>query len=241
MRLSLGGPGVACSALRARRLLAGELAGAERARAEEHLADCARCQATRREVDEEREALARAMPFEDFAAGVAEKMAGREPRRWLRGLPLALAAGMAVAVALPFALRRGGEREDGTRLKGAAALQLYVQEGSRSRQLAPGEPVPPGARLRAAVSPAGRRFAGLALVDADGAAILYTGPATAGPLPEAFEWTGASADGTLVLVLADEPLDAAALEARLARAEPAAGPGERSQVVRLPIRRGPAR
>lgn len=235
---SLGGPGLACSAMRLRRLLAGELPEPERTRAQEHLAACGRCQATGAELEEEGRALAASLPFEAFAAGVAEKAARREPRRLRAALAPALAACLALAVAVPLVSRLSdGGPGDSVRAKGGASLSLFVQQGQGARALAPGEPVPAGARLRPALSPGPWRQAALALVDADGAAVLYAGPARAGPLPEAFEWTGGGREGTLVLVLSDEPLDAGALEARLRRGEAAAPPGGRAEVVRVPLRR----
>lgn len=235
--LSLGGPGVACSSMRVRRLLAGELLGAERTRAEEHLLGCSRCQATRSEVEGERAALARALPFERFAAGVAERLAERPARPARRFLPLAVAAGVAAAVALPLALRGGPDREPGERLKGTASLALYALERGAARPLPAGEPVPAGASLRVALSPGMRRYAAVALVDDDGVAALYAGPARPGPLPDSFEWTGKSREGTLVLVLSDRPVDVPALQARLARGLPAAPPAAEVEVVLRPLRR----
>jgi Putative zinc-finger len=242
--VSLGGPGLACSAMRVRRLLAGELGEVERARAEEHLAACARCQSVRLEIEEEGRALPRALPFDSFAAGVAERMALAEPRRWRRALAPALAAGLALAAAVPLVSRvlegGGGGPGEPFRSKGAASLEVFVQQAGGARALAPFEPVARGARLRPAIHPGAWRQAALALVDADGAAVLYAGPARPGPLPEAFEWTGGGAEGTLVLLLADEPLDAGALRARLERGGPPAPPGVRVVVLRVPLRRAGA-
>jgi hypothetical protein len=150
---------------------------------------------------------------------------------------LALAAGLAAAVAVPAVLRVA--RDDAPyRLKGGAELSLYVREGEGARPLAPGEPVPPGAALRVGLSPAGRRWAAVALLDAEGAVVLHAGRAEAGVLPGAFEWTG-PAEGTLVVVLADAPVDAAALADRLARGGPgAASPGGDAEVIVRPLRRG---
>jgi hypothetical protein len=67
--------------------------------------------------------------------------------------------------------------------------------------------------------------------------VLYAGPARAGPLPEAFEWTGPAQQGTLVLVLSDLPVDARALEANLARGVAPGPPGGASEVVTRPLRR----
>jgi hypothetical protein len=91
--------------------------------------------------------------------------------------------------------------------------------------------------VRVALSAAGRRFAALALVDADGVAVLHAGPALEGPLPGAFEWTGRG-DGVLVLLLDDAPVDPAALAARLGRGGvAAAGTGGASVVVTRALRR----
>ncbi|HUL57914.1 MAG TPA: zf-HC2 domain-containing protein [Anaeromyxobacteraceae bacterium] len=237
---SLGGPGVACSAMRLRRLDAGELAGDERARVEEHLAGCARCQRTAADLARERAEAARLLPFEAFAAGVAERLArtgapARRPR-WRRAVPLALAAGLAAAVAVPLVSRIAEDR-GGDRVKGGAGLTVYVRAGDQVRALAPGDPVPPGAALRVAVEPAGRSHAAVALLDADGPAILYAGPARRGILPGAFEWTG-EGDGTLVLVLWDRPVDAAALVRRLGQGGAgAASPGRGAEVVVAPLKR----
>lgn len=230
--IALGGPGAPCSAMRVRRLLAGELAGADRLRAEEHLSACSRCQATRAELAEEQRELARSLPFERFAAGVAERMAARAERpAWRRALPLALAASLLAAVALPLLLRQGGVRDDGFRVKGAAGLALFADAPGGAREVRAGEPVPGGA-LRASVQPGGWRQAALLLLDEDGAATLYAGPAQAGPLPDAFEWIGRG-PGTLVLLLSDDPLTPAEREAVAGGAAP---PG-RAEIIRMPLRR----
>lgn len=243
MTNALGGPGVACSAMRVRRLEAGELHGEERARSEAHLAGCARCQAARRELEAERVALQTELPFETFAAGVAERLAAaRRPARRLPSLALALAAGLVAVAAAPVVLRIAAERAaidaDGgsSRAKGGAEILLYVRDGDGARALAPGEAVPPGAALRVGLAPAGRRYAALALVDADGVALLHAGPAEPGVLPGAFEWT--AREGTLVLVLDDAPVDGAALSERLGRGGAAAAPGSAgAEVVLRPLRR----
>src|SRR5207237_2854217 len=70
----LGGPGPACSALRVRRFAAGELSGVEQERMQAHVDGCSRCQAALREIETEKARLLRDVPFEQFAAGVAEKL-----------------------------------------------------------------------------------------------------------------------------------------------------------------------
>jgi hypothetical protein len=241
--------------MRIRRLAAGELAGDERARTEEHLAACRRCQAVERELGEERARVLAELPFEALAAGVAERLArapGRAAapgaRRW-RAVGLALAAGVAFAVAAPAALRVAREAREGgadpstgsawTGVKGGPVLTVWVREAGGARALAPGEPIPERAALRVGLSPAGRAFAAVALVDRDGAAVLHAGPAEDGVLPGAFEWTGAG-EGTLVVVLDDAAIDGAALADRLARGGPAAAaPHPGAEVLLRPLRRGP--
>jgi hypothetical protein len=242
MNLTLGGPGVPCSALRVRRLEAGELSGDERARTLAHVAECARCRATSAELAEERARLEASLPFEELAAGVAERLARAEaprraPPRARRFLPLALAAGLAAAAALPLVLDVAGE-ERGFRLKGAAAVTLHVRHEATVRALAPGEPVPAGAALRVELAPGDHRHAAIVLLDGDGEAVLYDGPAAKGLLPGAFEWTGPG-PGRLVAVLDDAPVDAAALLARLrAGGVRAAAPGPDAEVLVVALARG---
>lgn len=240
MTPSLGGPGVACSAMRVRRLEAGELAAEERARTEAHLAECARCQRVRDELARERARLDEALPFDTFAAGVAERLAraeARPARRTFRRAALALAAGLAVAAAAPLVFQ--ATRDDPSfRVKGGAELTVYVRAADEARALAPGEPVPPGAALRLGLAPAGRREAAVVLVDADGAAPLYAGPAVTGLLPGAFEWTGAGG-GTIVAVLDDLPVDAGALARRVgAGGVAAAAPRPAAEVIVVRLTRG---
>jgi len=243
---SLGGPGPGCSATRMRQLAAGELQGAERVRLLEHLAGCPRCQGTRREIAEEERALAAALPFEDFAAGVAERLAQVErPARGWRALrrwaPLALAATLVAAAALPMVARLTTPRRDeGVRIKGGPTLTVYLQQAGGSRVLEPGEPVPAGARLRLVVAPAQRKHVAVLLLDSDGVAVLHAGEALAGPLPDAFDWTGA-AEATVVAVLADQPIDVAALAGRLAKGgvEAARTPGAEVVTLQLVRRYGP--
>jgi hypothetical protein len=238
---SLGGPGVACSAMRVRRLAAGELVGDDRARTEAHLAACARCQAVERELGAERARVEADLPFDAFAAGVAERLAAAppRPRRSLRPLGLALAAGLAAAVAVPAAWQLARDRGEGPgwRTKGAAELTVWARPGDGARALAAGEPVPRGAPLRVGLPAGPWRFAAVALVDRDGPVLLHAGAAAPGPLPGAFDWTG-EGDGMLVAVVDDAPVDGAALVARLARGGvAAASPGGRAEVLLRPLRR----
>jgi len=241
--VGLGGPGVACSALRVRRLDAGELSGEELLRTEAHVAGCERCQAVRRQIEAEREALHRHLPFPAFAAGIAGRLAGsaQAPGGWRRRwVPLALAAGLAAVVVTPIvrpSLLGRGDVLPGVRTKGAASVQVQVATPAGPRTLAAGEPVPSGAAMRIVLAPGDRREAAVALVDRDGPALLYAGPAPAGPVPGAFEWTG-EGDGELVVVLDDRPVDGAALLQRL-RDQGLGGavPGRGAELVVVPLTR----
>ncbi len=206
MNLELGGPGPGCSAMRVRRLLAGELAGAEAERTLLHVQGCARCGQVQRELLLEQEALRRDVPFPAFAAGVAEKLAVR-PRRSLlsRWAPMAAAAGVVLAASV-LALRPSDTET--VRSKGAATAQLFVQDRAGTRELSAGEPVVAGARLRIALHPGRRTQAAAVLIEPGETSVLYSGAALNGPLPQAFEWTGQGA-ASLLVVLADEPIDAA--------------------------------
>jgi hypothetical protein len=219
---------------------------------EAHVAGCARCSRTEEELAAEQARLAADLPFDSFAAGVAERLARvphgpgrpvRPARRapwtggWRAGLGAALAAALVAAVAVPVLRDRVGRVEE--RTKGAPALEVWVRERGvpGARALGSADPVPAGASLRVGLSAPARRFAALALVDGDGVTVLHDGPAAEGPLPSAFEWTG-HGDGALVLVLDDAPVDAGALAERLRRGGiAAAGAGGRSVVVTRPLRR----
>jgi len=212
VNLDLGGPGPGCSALRVRRLLAGELSGVEKERTEAHVAGCARCAAVQQEIAAEREALRRDVPFPQFAASVAEKLA-RRPQRSLisRWAPVAAAAGLVLVAGTALVLRPS-DSETGERIKGAASAQLFVQDKGGVRELAPEEKIAEGARLLLSLQPAGRKRAAAVLVEPAETSVVYEGPASSGPLPQAFEWTGKGV-ATLIVVLSDSPVDAKSIHA----------------------------
>ena len=209
MNLDLGGPGAGCSAMRVRRLLAGELSGVEKERTEAHVAGCERCAAVRQEIAAEREALRRNVPFPQFAAAVAEKLARRPKHTFFsRWAPLAAAAGVAL-IAGTLLVRRPVETET-VRSKGAPSAHLFLQDGSGVHELAAGEPVAEGARMLLALQPAGRKRVAAVLVEPGESNVIYQGPAVNGTLPEAFVWTGRGV-ATLLVVLSDSAVDAAAI------------------------------
>jgi len=202
MNLELGGPGPACSAMRVRRLLAGELTGVDKERTEAHIAGCARCLSVREEIAAEREALRRDGPFPQFAAGVAERLA-RVPRRrnWM---PLAAAAALALMAGGVLVLRPADTET--VRSKGAPSVQIFVQDARGVHELLRSEPVGQGAKLLVALHPAGRKHAEVSVVEPSESSVIYTGPAKEGPLPQAFEWTG-SEKATLRVVFDGEGVE----------------------------------
>lgn len=246
-RIELGGPGAACSAQRVRRWRAGELPAAEAEKLAEHVRGCERCAAAGRELAEEQRALAEVLAFDDFAAGVAERLARKQGpprvvsltarRRWQAwALPASVAAALALVIGSAAITRQLAEgarvagriplepRDDARiRLKGGAApaLELFALRGGRSFKLAEHEPIERGDRLLVVLPATQRKQAVVALREGDEVSILYRGAAREGPLPEAFEWTGASRRGQLLALFTELPADLPALTERLRRGEPA--------------------
>jgi hypothetical protein len=192
--------------MRVRRLVAGELTGVEKERTESHVDGCERCAAVRMEIEAEREALRRDVPFPQFAASVAEKLAHR-PQRSLaaRWAPLAAAAGLAI-VAGTLLMRRPAETET-EHTKGRVPARLFVQDRSGVHELKKDEAVAEDARLLLSLNPGRRRHAAAVLVESGEPSVIYDGPAVKGPLPQAFEWTGKGV-ATLIVVLSDAKMDA---------------------------------
>jgi hypothetical protein len=214
--LDLGGPGVGCSAMRVRRLIAGELVNPERERTETHVAECSRCQKTARELQEENLVLRRDLPFPVFAAGVAEKLAQQRKPRVAQWMSFAAAAsvllvGGSMMLRSPEAVHPV-EPPRTTQSKGGPLVQLFVQDARGTRSLAAGEAVANGAKLRLSLHPGERKFAAAVLLEQGEESVLYNGPALNGPLPEAFEWTGTAREAQLLVVLSDQAIDAAKLQ-----------------------------
>ena len=233
MMVDLGGPGTGCSALRVRRLTAGELQGAERERTQQHVDGCARCQSVLRELADERARLARDVPFDAFAAGVAEKLAhAQRPSRFSRWVPLAAAAALLVVVGAGLAVRQVGDvaNSERFRTKGGATVQLFQKSGAEARQVSGRVGSGP---LMVQLEPGGHRFAAVLLVEPQDTSVLYAGPARR-ELPEAFEWTGTARRATLLAVFADQPIDAGALRRGGVKAAPKA-----AEVVQVPLERAP--
>lgn len=236
MMVDLGGPGTACSATRVRRLRAGELRGAELERTEQHLRECARCQAVLHELDEEHARLLRDVPFDVFAAGVAEKLARtKEPPRWSRWVPLAAAAALLLAVGTSLTLRPGAEN-DGTGgghyvgPKGGATVTLYERSGAEVRAV---DHAVGGGSISIRTNAAGHAYMAVLLAEPSESWILYSGPARA-ELPSAFEWTGAARRATLIAVFSDHPIDVEAIRQSGAKATPRG-----AEIVEIPLERAP--
>jgi hypothetical protein len=231
MMVDLGGPGTACSATRVRRFRAGELRGAELERTEQHLRECARCQAVLHELDEERARLLRDVPFDVFAAGVAEKLARtKEPPRWSRWVPLAAAAALLLALGTSLTVRRGTEDDDGLRTKGGATVALYERTGVEVRAV---EHTVGTGPVSIRTNSAGHPYMAVILAEPSESSILYSGPSRS-DVPTAFEWTGTARRATLIAVFADRPIDADAIRARGARAAPRG-----AEIVEVPLERAP--
>jgi hypothetical protein len=229
MMVDLGGPGTACSAIRVRRLTAGELQGADRDRTQQHVDGCARCQAVLRELADERARLARDVPFETFAAGVAEKLAhAQQPPRFARWAPLAAAAALLLVVGSTLKVRPLDDA--GVRPKGGAAVALFQRSGVEVHAV---QGVVGKGPIMVHLEAAGHAYAAVVLVESHESSLLYAGPARA-ELPQAFEWTGTARRATLLTVFADQPLDGEAL-----RRDGAKGAPKGAEVVQVPLERVP--
>jgi hypothetical protein len=229
----LGGPGPACSALRVRRFDGGELSGVERERMQAHLDGCTRCQEALREIEAEKARLLRDVPFEQFAAGVAEKLAVTQaPRKvWRKFVPLAAAAALLVGIGIG----RGKSHDDeGIRTKGGTSARLYEKVGADVIAVGPDGVVGTGPLQFELASP-DRPQAVLLLVEGHDASILYAGPSQGARAP--FEWVGPAESATLVTVLSDRTLDAESVRRAVAERGTAGAP-EGSEVLARPLVRG---
>ena len=231
MMVDLGGPGTACSTTRVRRLRAGELRGAELERTEQHLRECARCQAILRELEEERTRLVQDVPFDVFAAGVAEKLARtKEGPRWSRWVPLAAAAALLLALATSLTTLRPFSEDDRFRTKGGASVSLYERNGEQVRLV---ERAVGAGPISVQTNPAGHAYMALILAEPDESSILYSGPARP-QLPTAFEWTGTARRAELIAVFADRPVDAEAIRKNGVKAAPRG-----ADIVQIELERAP--
>jgi hypothetical protein len=226
----LGGPGPACSALRVRRFAAGELSAAERDQMSAHVEGCSRCQASLREIEAEKARLRKDVPFDRFAAGVAERLAVAAPRKvWKKFLPFAAAAALLIGIGIG----RTGRDDEGVRPKGGASTRLFQQIGKDVVAIGPDGAVGNGPLQLELLSP-DRSQTVILLVEAHEATVLYAGSSRGARAP--FEWVGPSKRATLVAVLSDMPLDAEAIRRDVAERGPGGAPKGAEVLVR-PIER----
>jgi hypothetical protein len=228
----LGGPGTACSMLHVRKFAAGELSALEADRTRSHLETCPRCQAALREIDAEKAQLEKDVPFERFAAGVAEKLAvAPAPRRtWRKLLPLAAAAALLIGIGIG----RRAPTEDTVRTKGGTSARLFQKVGSDVVAIGEDGLVGTGPLQLELASP-DRSQAVMLLLEGQEATVLYAGPSKGARAP--FDWVGPAKRASLVTVLSDMPLDAEAVRRAVASGGPDAAPKGAEVLVR-PLERG---
>jgi hypothetical protein len=216
--------------MRVRRLVAGELQDADEQSAAEHVRGCARCQAVLGEIEAERARLARDVPFESLASGVAEKLARPPPRalRASRLVPLAAAAALLLVVGTQIP-RSGPE----VRGKGGAAVALYQRQGASAVALDAAGKTSGAGPIALQVS--GGAYAAAVLVEAGGTTLLYAGEAKLA-VQHPFLWTGGERRATIVVVVSDRPLDGEAVRWAVAR-DGAEGAPPGSEVIVRPVER----
>jgi hypothetical protein len=205
-----------------RRYRAGELANAQCAETDHHLAGCAPCRSKLRVLVEEERAFQQEIPFERFAGGVerAQRVPRRQrPRRlWFAGLGGALAAA-AVVLLLVRAPNTATNRIKGSSVE--AIARVASVDATSQRAVPPGsqELLETGDRVRFGYKIAEPRYLAAVSVDDDGQiTLLYpqAGPALAvSPsvqttyLPDSLEFTGKGREKVFLFV-ARKPFDSAA-------------------------------
>jgi hypothetical protein len=214
--------------LRIRKLAAGELSAIEADRTRSHLETCPRCQAALREIESEKAQLEKDVPFERFAAGVAEKLAVTPaPRRtWRKLLPLAAAAALLIGIGIG----RGRSTDDsGIRPKGGTSARLFQKVGNDVVAVGEEGIVGTGPLQLELASP-DRSQAVMLLLEGQEATVLYAGPSKGARAP--FDWIGPAKRASLVTVLSDMPLDAEAVRRAVAGGGPDAAPKGAEVLVR---------
>ena len=236
----LGGPSSPCSVNRVRRLRAGELTGDEKSRTASHLLACEKCRAADRELEAEQEALLEQLPFDAFAAGVAEKLAVSAPakKRFPAWIPAAAAACLLLGIGVPFGLSRqgSGEAADGNRTKGGSFAQLYVKDAAGLHDWQAGQKIPEDADVHAELKAEAGPFAAVVLQEGNEVHPLFSGIARqpdGKPRVVSFGWTGTHG-ATLYIARGRRHLEVDQLAAAV-RASPGAPtmPDAEIDVVRL--------
>lgn len=184
-------------------MMAGELAPALLAKAEQHLPGCAACTARYRELQAGRAAF----PLE--APAFAKTAAAAKPARRPRGRWWALSGAFATAAAAAAALIlvwRAAPDDDSVRTKGSDKLGFFVLHAGSIREGASGEIVQPGDRLQVVYTTKQPRYLAIFSRDARGTTVVAFphGPVaskieagTNTPLPYSLELDAASGVETL--------------------------------------------
>jgi hypothetical protein len=216
--------------LKLRRLSAGELAGSDAETSRAHAAACALCGTKLRALADEQRRFEEAIPFERFAAGV--ERAARTPKavptprlRWLYPVMAVAAAGLVSVSA--YSLIEAGQ-PGFNHLKGTGSgIEVVVAGPANGPQRQASEnPFTPealssGERVRIGYKNAEHRFLTSVSIDDQGQVTpLYpeAGPSLPAAsdrqvhyLPGSLEFTGKGTE-RLVVILSDEPLDAAQVQ-----------------------------
>lgn len=213
------------SSFRLDQLLAGELAPKIAVGARDHVAACARCSKRLAACEAERRAFVAEPPAPLPPPVVIDQRPPRPMRRqWLWLAAPALAA---CAVAVWLVRPRGADHPAGTRVKGAAHLEVFVAHAGQVRAGGPGEVVAAGDRLQFAYSATRAGYLAIASVDAAGVTSVYHDSAPFEPgehveLGESVELDATLGDETIYAVFCARSLDATAALAQL-RAPAASG------------------
>lgn len=197
----------------------GALPAPEVPAARAHLSSCERCRARLAELERARERF-EAVRGEAWA-GVEARLAAKGLPRWLA--PLSLLAAAAAAALLVFVARPGDRSPS---VKGDAVLRVFALQKGQVRELASGDRVAPGDRVRFVADGAGSRCLLLVSVDGAGRATVYVpfdgarslelAPGRQ-ELPDSVELDGTLGTERLLAFFSDRPLEAAPLLQALAR------------------------
>jgi hypothetical protein len=219
------------SDLRFDALHAGELAAAEARAIEAHIRSCQRCDARRRALAADHEAVsARLAPFAPSAqtgrSDANEPAAERRPAR-ARARAAVWAGALAAAAALCLFMLPRDHGALGTRTKGGPSVGFYIKRGSEIHESLPGEPVAPKDVLRFVVTADGFQYLAILSRSEHGQTEVYFPEetwaaaldphATRYPLPGAVELDDAVADERIHAVFCRAPFHVEPLREELAR------------------------
>jgi hypothetical protein len=216
--------------------------GADVAGVKAHLAQCERCRSRADEVRTERAHFERlVLPRTIEAMGEAVGRRARwAPLRLLRWTPLLLApvAAMLLFLVTPLSALRGPD----VLRKGAPSVAVYALRGDRVFQVADGEQLRPGDRLRFEVDPGGLPYLLLVSIDAAGRPNVYApyggveslavDPHSRFVSPGSIELDAATGPERLFVLLSRAPLPTAEVVAELSRLK---DPESVRQNVRLAV------